>query len=130
MFTEAKPPEAYWSEDMEFAVNVTLVAGDNLINAIYNDRDVYEIYFYNVTYTLKPTELYPTGIKTTTPEELHPVEGVGNSQGGKYLYQDAREDDQVKFSNTLVRLICMVVFHSQLLKKTCLMVSSLREYIL
>lgn len=95
LFTEAKPPEAYWSEDMEFAVNVTLVAGDNLINAIYNDRDVYEIYFYNVTYTLKPTELYPTGIKTTTPEELHPVKGVGNSQGGKYLYQDAREDDQV-----------------------------------
>ena len=95
LFTEAKPPEAYWSEDMEFAVNVTLVAGDNLINAIYNDRGIYEIYFYNVTYTLKPTELYPTGIKTTTPEELHPVEGVGNSQGGKYLYQDAREDDQV-----------------------------------
>ena len=95
LFTEAKPPEAYWSEDMEFAVNVTLVAGDNLINAIYNDRGIYEIYFYNVTYTLKPTELYPTGIKTTTPEELHPVKGVGNSQGGKYLYQDAREDDQV-----------------------------------
>ncbi|WP_295115891.1 CARDB domain-containing protein [uncultured Methanobrevibacter sp.] len=95
LFTEAKPPEAYWSEDMEFLVNVTLVAGDNLINAIYNDRGIYEIYFYNVTYTLKPTELYPTGIKTTTPEELHPVKGVGNSQGGKYLYQDAREDDQV-----------------------------------
>lgn len=95
LFTDAKPPEAHWEEDMEFLVNVTLVAGDNLINAIYNDRSIYDIYFHNVTYTLKPTDLYPTGIRTTTPDEIHPVDGVENSHGGKYLYQDAREDDQV-----------------------------------
>ena len=102
LFTEAKPPEAYWSEDMEFLVNVTLVAGDNLINAIYNDWHkptphgvIDEITFHNVTYTLKPNDHYPTGIRTTTDLEKHPVLGVENSQDGKYLYQDAREDDQV-----------------------------------
>ncbi len=102
LFTEAEPPKAYWSEDMEFFVNVTLVAGDNLINAIYNDWHeptphgvVDQITFHNVTYTLKPNDLYPTGIKTTTSDEVHPIIGVENSQGGKYLYQDAREDDQL-----------------------------------
>ena len=93
LFTDAKPPEAYWSEDMEFLVNVTLVAGDNLINAIYNDWHkptphgvIDEITFHNVTYTLKPNEHYPTGIRTTTDQEIHPVLGVENSQSGKYLY--------------------------------------------
>ena len=102
LFTEAKPPEAYWSEDMEFLLNITLVAGDNLINAIYNDWHnptphgvIDEITFHNVTYTLKPNEHYPTGIRTTTSQEVHPVLGVENSQDGKYLYQDAREDNQV-----------------------------------
>jgi len=102
LFTEAKPPEAYWSEDLEFLINVTLVAGDNLINAIYNDWHkptpsgvVDEIFFHNVTYTLKPNDLYPTGIKTTTDQEVHPILGVENSHNGAYLYQDAREDDQV-----------------------------------
>jgi len=95
LFTEALPPESYWSDDLAINVNVTLVAGDNLINAIYNDMDVMDIYFHNVTYWMKPTELYPTGKRTTTADEIHPVLGVENSQGGKYLYQDAREDDQV-----------------------------------
>ena len=95
LFTEAKPPESYWGDDMEVAVNVTLVAGDNLINAIYNNRTVYDVYFHNVTYTLNPTEHYPTGIRTTTDQEIHPVNGVENSQDGKVLYQDAREDNQV-----------------------------------
>ncbi|MDO5814863.1 MAG: hypothetical protein Q4Q18_04435, partial [Methanobrevibacter sp.] len=101
LFTEAKPPEAYWSEDLEFLINVTLVAGDNLINAIYNDWHkptpsgvVDEIFFHNITYTLKPNDLYPTGIKTTTDQEVHPILGVENSHNGAYLYQDAREDDQ------------------------------------
>ncbi|WP_405294591.1 hypothetical protein [Methanobrevibacter sp.] len=102
LFTEAKPSEQYWSDDLEFLINVTLIAGDNLINAIYNDWHsptpqgvVDEIYFHNVTYTLKPNKLYPTGIKTTTDAEVHPVLGVENSNGGAVLYQDAREDNQV-----------------------------------
>lgn len=102
LFTEAKPPEAYWSEDLEFMINVTLEGGDNLINAIYNDWHkptphgvVDEIFFHNVTYTLKPNDLYPTGIKTTTDDEVHPVLGVQNSHNGAYLYQDSREDDQL-----------------------------------
>ena len=95
LFTEAKPPEAYWDDDLEMLVNLTLVAGDNLINAIYNNKTIYDIYFHNVTYTLNPTEHYPTGIRTTTPAEIHPVDGVENSLDGRILYQDAREDDQV-----------------------------------
>ena len=95
LFTEAKPPEAYWTEDHEEIINITLVAGDNLINAIYNNMSYQEIYFHNVTYTLNPTDLYPTGIKTTRDDEIHPVDGIENSQGGLYLYQDAREDDQL-----------------------------------
>ena len=102
LFTEAKPPESYWSEDLEVLVNVTLVAGNNLINAIYNDWHsptpqgvVDEITFHNVTFTVYPNDHYPTGIRTTTAEEIHPVLGVENSHDGKYLYQDAREDNQV-----------------------------------
>ena len=94
LITEAKPPESYWSEDTEVLVNVTLIAGDNLINAIYNNASTYDISFYNVTYTLKPNDLYPQGVKTTTEEEIHPVDGIDLSDSGRLLYQDAREDDQ------------------------------------
>ena len=95
LFTESKPQEAYWDENLETLVNVTLVGGDNLINAIYNDRSIMDISFHNVTYYMKPNDLYPTGKKTTTINETHPVNGVENSRGGLYLYQDAREDNQV-----------------------------------
>ena len=95
LFTESKPQEAYWDENLETLVNVTLVGGDNLINAIYNDRSTFDISFHNVTYYMKPNDLYPTGKKTTTVNETHPVNGVGESHGGLYLYQDAREDNQV-----------------------------------
>ena len=95
LFTESKPQEAYWDENLETLVNVTLVGGDNLINAIYNDRSIMDISFHNVTYYMKPNDLYPTGKKTTTINETHPVNGVENSHGGLYLYQDAREDNQV-----------------------------------
>ena len=95
LFTESKPQEAYWDENLETLVNVTLVGGDNLINAIYNDRSIMDISFHNVTYYMKPNDLYPTGKKTTTVNETHPVNGVENSHGGLYLYQDAREDNQV-----------------------------------
>ena len=95
LFTESKPQEANWDENLETLVNVTLVGGDNLINAIYNDRSTFDISFHNVTYYMKPNDLYPTGKKTTTVNETHPVNGVGESHGGLYLYQDAREDNQV-----------------------------------
>ncbi|MER2013997.1 MAG: hypothetical protein ABS871_05050, partial [Methanobrevibacter sp.] len=95
LFTESKPQESYWSEDLETLVNVTLEGGDNLINAIYNDRTVEHITFHNVTYYIKPTQLYPTGKRTTGPDDIHPVDGVEKSEGGKYLYQDSREDNQV-----------------------------------
>ena len=102
LFTEAKPPEDYWSEDLQFLINITLEGGDNLINAIYNDWHsptphgvIDEIFFHNVTYTLKPNDLYPTGVKTTTDSEIHPVLGVENSHNGAVLYQDSREDDQL-----------------------------------
>ncbi len=102
LITEAKPSEDYWSEDLEFLINVTLVGGDNLINAIYNDWHnptphgvVDEIFFHNVTFTHKPNALYPTGTRTTTDDEIHPVLGVENSQGGRVLYQDSHEDNQI-----------------------------------
>ena len=74
MFTEAQPPEAYWSEDLEVVLNVTLVAGDNIINAIYNDGDIGDIYFHNVTYELSDTSLFNSSMRTTTDSEIHPVD--------------------------------------------------------
>ena len=76
-------------------VNITtvLICGNNIANAIYNKGNVNDIYFYNVTYGF-----YIDGKlveKTTNNNEVHPVEGVENSQGGTLLYQDDRENSQL-----------------------------------
>ena len=94
LFTDAHPPESYWSEDLEVLVNVTLIAGDNIINAIYNNAPYWDINFHNVTYEVSDYSLYNSSYRTTTDSEIHPENGAERSNGGRILYQDAREDNQ------------------------------------
>ena len=67
---------------------MTLVGGDNIINAIHHDGKPEIIFFHNLTYETS------RGVKTTSDSEIHPVDGAEKSQGGKILYQDSREDYQ------------------------------------
>ena len=94
LFTEAHPPVSYWSEDLVEVINVTLIAGDNIINAIYNNASNKQIFFHNVTYELSDFSLFNSSSRTTTDEEINPVPGVQFSNGGRILYQDPREDNQ------------------------------------
>ena len=82
------PKVSYYTGSNQVLINVTLVGGDNIINAIYNDGIPKNMYFHNVTYE------HSLGNRTTTDNETHPVDGAENSQGGKLLYQDPREDYQ------------------------------------
>ena len=87
----ADPELSYYSKDNTVKVEIIHIAGDNLINAIHNDGSPDEIFFYDVTYE------HSTGKKTTTREEIHPKNGVENSENGKWLYQDPREDYQIVY---------------------------------
>ena len=87
----ADPELSYYSKDNTVKVEIIHIAGDNLINAIHNDGSPNEIFFYDVTYE------HSTGKKTTTREEINPRNGVENSENGKWLYQDPREDYQIVY---------------------------------
>ena len=89
LVTTAVPPESlYNSEDVE--INVVHRAGDNIINAIHNRNSPNEIHLRNVTYV---NSRYGN-ITTTDSGYVEPVDGVENSEGGRLLYQDDREDYQ------------------------------------
>ena len=84
----ATPKVSNHTGSNQVLINVVLVGGDNIINAIYNDGDPVDMFFHNVTYE------HSTGNRTTTDKEIHPVDGAEQSQGGTLLYQDSREDYQ------------------------------------
>ena len=86
--TTANPELSYYSETNTVKVEIIYIGGDNIINAIHNDGSPKNVFFYNVTYD------HSTGKKTTTADEIHPRDGVENSENGKWLYQDPREDLQ------------------------------------
>ena len=54
---------------------------------------------------MKPNDLYPTGKKTTGPDEVHPVDGVENSQGGKYLYGCTEPNHHFSHADELASII-------------------------
>ena len=86
--TTATPKVSYYNGSNQVLIEVVLVGGDNILNAIHNDGKPTNMFFHNVTYE------HSTGIRTTTDDEVHPVDGAQNSNGGKLLYQDPREDYQ------------------------------------
>lgn len=82
------PAISYFNES-DILINLTLIGGNNIANAIYNTASIDEIYFYNVSY------ISSKGQKTTGKDEIHPVNGAQNSKNGTLLYQDDREDNQL-----------------------------------
>ena len=82
------PAISYFNES-DILINLTLVGGNNIANAIYNTASIDEIYFYNVSY------ISSKGQKITGNDEIHPVDGAENSMNGSLLYQDDREDNQL-----------------------------------
>ena len=79
----------YYDPEAVVTINVTHIGGDNIINAIHNDGEPKNIFFYNVTYELSINNRQNTGNKT-----INPVKGAENSKNGTLLYQDDREDLQ------------------------------------
>ena len=79
----------YYHPEAVVTINVTHIGGDNIINAIHNDGEPKNIFFYNVTYELSINNRQNTGNKT-----INPVKGAENSKNGTLLYQDDREDLQ------------------------------------
>ncbi|MCC7553955.1 MAG: DUF11 domain-containing protein, partial [Methanobacteriaceae archaeon] len=73
-------------------ITIILIGGNNIANAIYNVQDPNSIEFHNVTY------ITVNGMRTTGPNEIHPVIGAENSQNGTILYQDSREFIQDLFT--------------------------------
>ena len=84
----ATPKVSNYTGSNQVLINVTLVGGDNIINAIHNDGSHKNMIFHNVTYE------HSTGTKTTPESYIPPVDGAENSEGGDLLYQDSREDYQ------------------------------------
>uniref|UniRef100_UPI00388F5F1E hypothetical protein n=1 Tax=Methanobrevibacter sp. TaxID=66852 RepID=UPI00388F5F1E len=79
----------YYDPEKNVTINVTFKGGDNIINAIHNDGTPSEIFFYNVTYEFSLDKNKNTGL-----DVINPVDGVENSDDGRLLYQDPREDLQ------------------------------------
>lgn len=88
LITTATPQSSYYNGSNQVLINITLIGGDNIINAIYHDDLPENIFFHNVTYE------HSTGTRTTTDDEIHPADGAENSKGGSIIYQDSREDLQ------------------------------------
>ncbi|MBR6024597.1 MAG: DUF11 domain-containing protein [Methanobrevibacter sp.] len=79
----ATPEKSYYGTPV--SINVyNYVAGDNILNAIYNAKDVGDVTFNNVAYVINDDE---SQIERTPASDTHPV--LGASEGK--LYQDARE---------------------------------------
>ncbi len=86
--SSVNPSSCYFNQS-DILIELTLVGGNNIANAIYNTASMDEIYFYNVSY------ISSKGKKVTGEEEIHPVDGAQNSNDGSLLYQDDREDNQL-----------------------------------
>lgn len=86
--SSVNPSSSYFNQS-DILIDLTLIGGNNIANAIYNTASMDEIYFYNVSY------ISSKGKKVTTDEEIHPVDGAQNSNNGSLLYQDDREDNQL-----------------------------------
>ena len=82
------PSLSYFNRS-DILIDLTLVGGNNIANAIYNTASMDQIYFYNVSY------ISSKGQKITSSNEIHPVNGAENSKNGSLLYQDSREDNQL-----------------------------------
>ena len=82
------PASSHFNES-DVSINFTLIGGNNIANAIYNTASTEDIYFYNVSYVSSK------GSKVTGENEIHPVKGAQNSDNGRLLYQDDREDNQL-----------------------------------
>ena len=87
----ASPEISNYTKNNKITINVTHIGGDNIINAIHNDGDCRNVFFYNVTYEHSSTA---GGKRNSGLKVINPVNGVENSNGGKLLYQDPREDLQ------------------------------------
>ena len=87
----ASPETCNYTRNNKIILNVTHIGGDNIINAIHNDGDCKNIFFYNVTYEHSSMS---GGKLNTGLNIINPVNGVENSNGGRLLYQDPREDLQ------------------------------------
>ncbi|MBE6503482.1 MAG: DUF11 domain-containing protein [Methanobrevibacter sp.] len=87
----ASPETSNYTRNNKIILNVTHIGGDNIINAIHNDGDCKNIFFYNVTYEHSSMS---GGKLNTGLNIINPVNGVENSNGGRLLYQDPREDLQ------------------------------------
>ena len=83
-----KPSVSYFNGS-DVLIDLTLVGGNNIANAIYNTASMDEIFFYNVSY------ISSKGQKLTSNDEIHPVNGAEKSKNGSLLYQDSREDNQL-----------------------------------
>lgn len=86
--SSVNPSSSYFNQS-DILIDLTLIGGNNIANAIYNTASMNEIYFYNVSY------ISSKGKKITTDAEIHPVDGAQNSNNGSLLYQDDREDNQL-----------------------------------
>ena len=86
--SSVNPSSSYFNQS-DILIELTLIGGNNIANAIYNTASMDEIYFYNVSY------ISSKGKKVTGDEEIHPVDGAQNSNNGSLLYQDDREDNQL-----------------------------------
>ena len=89
----------YLEEGQEFNISVSHQGGDNIINAIYNDKDCTTI-LNNVTYPFMTWDGQLIN-KTTPAEDIRPVMGAENSDYGNLLYQDDFENNQI--INVLVK---------------------------
>lgn len=82
-------PVISFFNESDILIDLTLIGGNNIANAIYNTVSMDQIYFYNVSY------ISSKGEKHTGEDEVHPVDGAQNSNDGSLLYQDDREDNQL-----------------------------------
>ena len=88
LITVATPKDSIFNES-DIKINVVLVGGDNIINAIYNVQSPMYVTFNNVSYMTKRYGLKTTGMGVS------PESGAENSMEGTLLYQDSREDYQL-----------------------------------
>ena len=87
LITVAEPEESYYNTN-DVRIKVVHVGGDNVLNAIHCNAPANQILLNNVTYIHSNPEI---GQVTTPNEDLHPVEGVENSNKGQLVYKDDRE---------------------------------------
>ena len=90
MITTATPNLSNYSKSNNVSIKVTHIGGANIIHAIYNDGDVTDIIFFNVTYEHSTAH----DMINTGNTDVYPKDGAENSEGGKLIYQDSREDSQ------------------------------------